>query len=52
MDKVAEIIKYEGNNKTFVWKYPDEDFNNLTQLIVHEFALESDDVYPGTFRRK
>lgn len=36
MDKVTEIIKYEGNNKTFVWKYPDEDFNNLTQLIVHE----------------
>lgn len=36
MDKITEIIKYEGNNRTFVWKYPDEDFNNLTQLIVHE----------------
>ncbi len=34
--KVAEIIKYEGDNSTFVWKHPCEDFNSLTQLIVHE----------------
>lgn len=33
---IAEIIKYEGDNKTFVWKHPSEDFNSLTQLIVHE----------------
>ena len=33
---IAEIIKYEGNNSTFIWKHPCEDFNNLTQLIVHE----------------
>lgn len=33
---IAEIIKYEGDNKTFVWKHPCEDFNSLTQLIVHE----------------
>lgn len=33
---IAEIIKYEGDNSTFVWKHPKEDFNSLTQLIVHE----------------
>ncbi len=36
MDKVAEIIKYEGDNSTFIWKHPCEDFNTLSQLIVHE----------------
>lgn len=36
MEKITEVIKYEGDNKTFVWKYPHEDFNNQTQLIVHE----------------
>ena len=36
MAKIAEVIKYEGDNSTFVWKHPSEDFNNLTQLIVHE----------------
>ena len=29
-------IKYEGDNTTFIWKHPVEDFDNLTQLIVHE----------------
>lgn len=33
---VAEVIKYEGDNSTFIWKHPSEDFNSLTQLIVHE----------------
>ncbi len=33
---IAEVIKYEGDNSTFVWKHPSEDFNALTQLIVHE----------------
>ena len=33
---IAEIIKYEGDNSTFVWKHPCEDFNTETQLIVHE----------------
>lgn len=32
----ASVIKYEGDNKTFVWKYPEEDFNTSSQLIVHE----------------
>ena len=36
MSKIAEIIKYEGDNSTFIWKHPCEDFNSLTQLIVHE----------------
>ncbi len=34
--KAADIIKYEGDNSTFIWKHPCEDFNTLTQLIVHE----------------
>lgn len=34
---IAQIIKYEGDNSTFVWKHPSEDFNTSTQLIVHEF---------------
>lgn len=36
MGRIAEIIKYEGDNGTFIWKHPCEDFNSLTQLIVHE----------------
>jgi len=36
MAQVAEIIKYEGDNSTFIWKHPCEDFNSLTQLIVHQ----------------
>lgn len=36
MNKIADIIKYEGDNSTFIWKHPCEDFNTLTQLIVHE----------------
>ena len=31
-----DVIKYEGDNTTFVWKHPKEDFNTSTQLIVHE----------------
>lgn len=36
MSRIADIIKYEGDNSTFIWKHPCEDFNSLTQLIVHE----------------
>lgn len=36
MAKLANIIKYEGDNSTFVWKHPCEDFNTTSQLIVHE----------------
>ncbi len=34
--QIADVIKYEGDNSTFIWKHPCEDFNSLTQLIVHE----------------
>jgi membrane protease subunit (stomatin/prohibitin family) len=36
MAQIADVIKYEGDNTTFVWKHPCEDFNTTTQLIVHE----------------
>jgi len=36
MSQVCEVLKYEGDNSTFIWKHPSEDFNSLTQLIVHE----------------
>lgn len=34
--KIIDLIKYEGDNSTFIWKYPGEDFNTFSQLIVHE----------------
>lgn len=36
MADLVQIIKYEGDNTTFIWKHPTEDFNTGTQLIVHE----------------
>ncbi|MCD2492861.1 SPFH domain-containing protein [Lacrimispora sp. NSJ-141] len=36
MMQITDIIKYEGDNTVFIWKHPCEDFNSLTQLIVHE----------------
>ena len=30
------VIQYEGDNSTFIWKHPCENFDSLTQLIVHE----------------
>ncbi len=33
---IADVLKYEGDNKTLIWKHPIEDFNNNTQLIVHQ----------------
>ena len=38
MANLFQIIKieYEGDNSTFIWKSPIEDFNTGTQLIVHE----------------
>lgn len=36
MAEIVQIIKYEGDNSTFIWKHPIEDFNTGTQLIVHE----------------
>ena len=36
MKDIAQIIKYEGDNQTFIWKHPTEDFYSGSQLIVHE----------------
>lgn len=36
MAGIIQVIKYEGDNNTFIWKHPDEDFNIGSQLIVHE----------------
>jgi membrane protease subunit (stomatin/prohibitin family) len=33
---ILDVIKYEGGNKTLVWKHPSEDFSTKSQLIVHE----------------
>ena len=34
--KIVEVITYEGPRDVLVWKHPSEDFNTLSQLIVHE----------------
>lgn len=36
MAKLVDVIQYEGDNSTFIWKHECEDFNTLSQLIVHE----------------
>ncbi len=36
MAGIIDVIKYEGDNNTFIWKHPREDFNILSQLVVHE----------------
>ncbi len=33
---VVSVLKYEGDNKTFIWKHPTKDFNMGSELIVHE----------------
>lgn len=33
---ILDVIKYEGNNTTFVWKHTCTDFNHKSTLIVHE----------------
>lgn len=33
---ITDVIKYEGDNQTFVWRHPAEDFNTGSQLIVYE----------------
>ena len=35
MGKIS-IIKFEGDNTTFIWKHPSQDFDYGSQLIVHE----------------
>lgn len=36
MVELIQVIKYEGDNSTFIWKHPTEDFNAGAQLIVYE----------------
>lgn len=36
MVKIADSIKREGDNSTFIWKHPCEDFNTTIQLIIQE----------------
>lgn len=36
MADIFQIVEYEGDNSTFIWKSSIEDFNTGTQLIVHE----------------
>lgn len=31
---IIEVIKYDGPNDVLIWKFPNEDFNTNTQLIV------------------
>ena len=33
MPQISEVLKYEGDNSTFIWKHPSEDFNSLTYGI-------------------
>lgn len=33
---IAKLICYEGDNTSFIWKSPYEDFNGFSQIIVHE----------------
>lgn len=33
---LLSVLKYEGDNQTFVWKHPKTEFNLGSQLIVHE----------------
>ena len=34
--KLIDIIKFDGKNDLMVWKYPKEDFNTFSQLVVNE----------------
>ena len=47
MAQIADVIKYEGDNTTFIWKSPLEDFNSMTQLIVHESQEGIGSVWSG-----
>lgn len=35
-NSTVSVIQYEGDNSTFVWKHPIEDFNSGSILNVHE----------------
>ncbi len=33
---LSELIKYEGDNSSFIWKFPGNKFNCMTELLVNE----------------
>jgi membrane protease subunit (stomatin/prohibitin family) len=33
---ISDVIKFEGESGALVWKYPSDNFNTTSQLIVHE----------------
>ncbi|WP_031547356.1 SPFH domain-containing protein [Oribacterium sp. FC2011] len=33
---ITSVLMYEGDNKTFVWRHPIQDFNMGSELLVHE----------------
>ena len=37
--KIAELIKYEGDNSTFIWKHPSEDFRAIGQKVLMRTAF-------------
>lgn len=47
---IVDVLKYEGDNKTFVWRHPKTDFNFGSQLIVHE-SQEAFFIYNGEIVR-
>lgn len=46
MKTMFEVIKYDGNNENLVYKYPVEDFNTMSQLVVQQ-AQEAIFYYKG-----
>ena len=54
---IIEVIKYDGPNDILIWKFPKEDFNTNTHLIVgpsqEAFFVKGGQVlghfYPGTY---
>ena len=36
MEKSVELIQFEGDNSSFIWKHPCEDFSLKSTLLVHE----------------
>ena len=34
--KICDVIKWENMGDTFIYKFPEEDFNTMSQLIVNE----------------
>ena len=34
--KICDVIKWENMGDAFIYKFPEEDFNTMSQLIVNE----------------